>query len=101
MNNILWLVLGHYLLDYPLQTDYMANNKCKELYIMFVHSVIYGLGISFILNVVGEFIIYDAIILVMSHMMIDSIKCRLKNNNMGLYIDQSLHLLINIGLYLY
>jgi hypothetical protein len=27
IENILWVILGHYVLDYPLQSDFLATTK--------------------------------------------------------------------------
>lgn len=98
--NVLWLILGHYILDYPLQSDFLANTKGKYFYSLLAHSMIYGLGISFILNMMGHFSLWKAFVLVISHIVIDYAKSHAKNKDRALtsylYIDQILHIGINI-----
>ena len=38
---IIWIIMCHCLGDYSLQTEYLANNKGKNGYCMFVHCVTY------------------------------------------------------------
>lgn len=103
MENILWLVLGHFVCDYPLQGDFLAQTKGKYWYSLLVHSIIYGLGIALILKSLGVFAIWKAIVLVASHIIIDYKKATAKNKDLALktylYIDQALHLAINFILY--
>ena len=103
MENILWILLGHYVLDYPLQSDFLATTKGKYWYSLFVHSMIYGLGIALIFKFLGVFAIWKAIVLVISHICIDHLKSHAKNRDFALtrylYIDQILHMVINIMLY--
>lgn len=48
--NILWLLLGHYIFDYPLQGDFLAQTKGKYFYSLLAHSMIYGLGMALCLQ---------------------------------------------------
>lgn len=104
MENILWLLLGHYVLDYPLQGEFLAQTKGKYFYSLLAHSMIYGLGMALVLNLLGVFAIWKAILLVGSHIIIDYKKATAKNKDKALttylYIDQFLHIIINIILYL-
>ena len=103
MENILWLLLGHYVLDYPLQGEFLAQTKGKYWYSLLAHSMIYGLGMALVLNLLGVFATWKAIVLVASHILIDYKKATAKNKEKALtsylYIDQSLHLAINLALY--
>lgn len=100
---VLWILLAHYILDYPLQSDFLAQTKGKYFYSLFAHSMIYGLGIAFVFKLLGVFTIQKAVILVLSHMIIDYKKTTAKNKEKALttylYIDQLLHIIINILLY--
>ena len=104
MENILWLLLGHYILDYPLQGEFLAQTKGKYFYSLLAHSMIYGLGMALVLNLLGVFATWKAILLVGSHIIIDYKKATAKNKDKALttylYIDQFLHIIINIILYL-
>ena len=104
MTNILWVLLAHYIADYPLQGDFLAQTKGKYWYSLFVHSIIYGLTIALCFRLIGVFAIWKAILLVGSHIIIDYKKATAKNKDKALttylYIDQFLHIIINIILYL-
>ena len=104
MENILWLLLGHYILDYPLQGEFLAQTKGKYFYSLLAHSMIYGLGMALVLILLGVFATWKAILLVGSHIIIDYKKATAKNKDKALttylYIDQFLHIIINIRLYL-
>ena len=66
MENILWLLLGHYICDYPLQGEFLAQSKGKYWYSLLAHSIIYGLGLALVLKFLGVFAIWKAIVLVIS-----------------------------------
>ena len=104
MENILWILLAHYVLDYPLQGDFLAQTKGKYWYSLLAHSMIYGLGVSLVLKLLGVFVIWKAIALVASHLVIDYKKATARDTTKALttylYIDQALHLTINLILYL-
>ena len=103
--NIIVILFAHYLLDYPLQNDFLAKTKGKDWYSLFAHSMIYGLGMSICLYILGRFNISDAFILVGSHFFIDKIKSSAKNEKHKLttylYVDQTAHILINLLLLIY
>lgn len=100
MEKILWIILAHYIADYPLQGDFLAQTKGKYWYSLLAHSVIYGLTIALALKLLGLFAIWKAIALIISHMIIDYKKATAKNKEKALttylYIDQALHIAINI-----
>jgi len=104
MTNILWVLLAHYIADYPLQCDFLAQTKGKYWYSLLAHSIIYGLTIALCFKLIGVFTIWKAVILVVSHIIIDYKKATAKNKDKALttylYIDQFLHIVINIILYL-
>ena len=103
IKNLLWVVLAHYIADYPLQGDFLAQTKGKYFYSLLVHSIIYGLSISLCFELLGVFNVWKAIILIVNHICIDYIKAHAKDKNKAmtsyLYIDQALHLAINFILY--
>lgn len=103
MENILYIVLAHYICDYPLQGSFLAKTKDKYISSLWAHSVIYGLGMAMVFKLIGVFAIWKAFVLVMSHFLIDYKKGHAKNKSKSLttylYIDQALHLIINFILY--
>lgn len=100
MEKILWIILAHYIADYPLQGDFLAQTKGKYWYSLLAHSVIYGLTIALTLKLLGLFTIWKVIALIISHVVIDYKKATAKNKEKALttylYIDQALHIAINI-----
>ena len=97
MEPILYLILGHYLADFPLQGEFLANFKGKNNYILACHVLIYSLFIACILQFLGIFAIWKLILLVVSHTLIDYWKChwtKLNPLTTALYIDQFLHISI-------
>jgi hypothetical protein len=104
MESILWVLLAHYIADYPLQGDFLAQTKGKYWYSLLVHSIMYGLTIALCFKLMGVFAIWKAVVLVSSHIIIDYKKATAKNKDKALttylYIDQFLHIIINIMLLL-
>lgn len=101
ITQFMFLMFAHYLGDYPLQSDFLATTKGKSLYSLFVHCFIYSMTIATtIMLIKGEFEISVFMVVFLSHIIIDSLKARTKNKEKALttylYIDQSLHLVINI-----
>jgi hypothetical protein len=41
----IWLLMGHFLFDWLLQTQWMSMNKSKSLLALTVHSFIYAAGV--------------------------------------------------------
>ena len=101
--NILWLILAHYILDYPLQGDFLAQTKGKYWYSLFVHCIIYSLGMALVFKFIGVFAMWKVLVLLLSHILIDYKKATAKNNDLALttylYIDQCFHIAINLILY--
>lgn len=97
---ILWLLLAHYVLDYPLQGSFLAQTKGKHPYSLFAHSMIYGLGMAVVFKLLGLFAAWKVVVLVASHIIIDYKKATAKDEakalTIYLYIDQALHILLNI-----
>ncbi len=95
---LLFLYFINLLLDYPLQGEYLANNKGKSNYLLFVHSAIWGIGISLALIPLDLYIIWKPLMLIFGHMLIDAFKSKGWFRKMGLkektalYADQFLHL---------
>jgi hypothetical protein len=103
MENIYWVILSHYVADYPLQGDFLAQTKGTNWYSLMAHSIIYALTIALCFKLLGVFAIWKVFPLYVSHVVIDGIKANTKNKDKALttylYIDQALHLSIAILLY--
>ena len=104
IENILWVLLAHYIADYPLQGDFLAQTKGKYWYSLFAHSMIYSLTVSLCFKLLGIFVIWKFVVLYLSHYIIDYVKANAKNKEKALtsylYIDQGLHILIAVLLLL-
>lgn len=87
---ILWLlILGHYIVDYVFQTEYIAKNKGTEVYPMLAHVSSHAL---FVYMVTGSFVLGSAELV--AHLLIDTAKCAGKLN---IHQDQALHILCKIA----
>lgn len=93
MIEIFKLVICHIVGDYFLQTDYMATNKGKDWYLLFVHCVCYC--VPFL--VVYGFAWQIALIFIV-HIIVDSLKARYKKIN--LLTDQIIHYIVAFTLLL-
>lgn len=103
------------LLDYPLQSVFESSNKAKYNYVLFVHSAIWGLGITFaIMWIHGSIAIWKVPMLVIGHALMDGWKCRTftgpediqfplgicMTGKTAFYIDQIFHIIqIAVALY--
>lgn len=96
---LLALLTLNYILDYPLQGEFLAKFKTEKNYILFVHSMIWSGGLSLTLMHLNIFAWWKFAILLIGHILIDAWKCRgyykkLKISDWNsLYIDQGLHVL--------
>jgi hypothetical protein len=104
LNSLLVLIGAHYIADYPLQGEFLAQTKGKYWYSLLAHSVIYTFVIGICLYILGSYSIWKALFILSSHMIIDCKKAKARDKQKALttylYIDQGLHVGINILLYL-
>jgi hypothetical protein len=91
------LLLAHYLLDFPLQGDYLARTKASEPYSMIAHVMIYSLGIAtvyYLLGIVSEttcIIIFFGTAI--QHFIVDRWKASQKEpKKWHIWVDQVLHI---------
>lgn len=98
MINIIILATAHMFGDYVFQNDFLANNKGKYDFVMFVHSWIWSACIS-IGFVLCDYSINleDFLFLLASHYLIDKYKCNKKDKTkaltIDLWVDQILHMI--------
>lgn len=75
----IWLLMGHFIFDWLLQTHWMAMNKSKDQLPLFVHSLIYALGLygtaAAYLHYFPSFFIF--LVLFVSHVLLDDYKFHL------------------------
>ena len=93
-----YLLLAHYLADFPLQGDFLANFKSKNNYLLMCHVIIYSLTVGVFLDYLGLYVTWKLILLIISHTFIDYWKCHYASKETALttslYIDQALHLIV-------
>jgi len=70
------LYWANLLLDYPLQSNFEATNKGKSWYVLWVHSAIWGGGISLVLAATGHLTLWNIPFLVLGHFVVDGWKAR-------------------------
>jgi len=86
-------LLGHFLADFPLQGQYLAETKGKDNISMFAHCMIYAGVISLLVG----FQFWVFCVLFISHWLIDRYKC---NGWISLLLDQCFHIIIILIIFL-
>ena len=94
ITNIIKTIICHIVGDYLLQTDYMAREKGKDWYVLFVHCVCYCVPFIYVFG-----LDFKIIILFFTHMVIDTSKARYREISIG--ADQILHYQIALMLYMF
>jgi hypothetical protein len=74
--NFIWLVFAHYIGDFALQSDWLAQNKGKYWYVMFSHCMIWTACISAALYVFSSLSVWEVCFLVIGHVVSDTWKSR-------------------------
>jgi len=96
MSEFLYLLLGHYLADFPLQGDFLSGMKGKNNYLLLCHVLIYTLILGAILTFFGMFTTPKLWLLFVSHFTVDYWKCHYAPKDTALttslYIDQAIHI---------
>jgi len=96
---LLWFVIGHFIADFPFQSDWMGKYKATHWEIMVYHVLVYAAGVSLVVKIgTGDTLPIWAIgVLLLSHLAIDPLKVRYK---IGKYIwlDQLLHMVVILGI---
>lgn len=105
LQNFLIIVFLHYIADWGLQNDFMANNKGKYWEVMFAHCMVWSGAISLGLMYLHMFSVAKLVWLFGGHWAMDYFKINLlkplpqlhpeneKYNLTLLRIDQSFHIL--------
>ena len=99
------LLTAHLLGDFVLQNDFLAKNKGNNIFIMCIHCYLWSIAIFvgfIILNLnIG---LLTFLFLFITHFIIDQWKCSIEDKSKALtfdlYVDQSLHGLIIILVFL-
>lgn len=92
IQTLFFLIFLHYLGDFPLQGQFLAENKGKNDYLLFAHAFIWAGTISAGLLYFGLFATWKVLFLLIGHFVIDRGKARLQvSGQLELLIDQTLH----------
>jgi len=96
INILFWLLAGHFIGDFPFQTEWMFLNKGKSWEADFYHSAAYAFTILVIAKI-GGLVISPIIILVIlfSHFIIEPFKERWRIIPY-IWLDQILHIFVLI-----
>ena len=92
---LLWVIGAHFIGDYAMQSDWMAKNKGKSIYVMIAHCAIYTVVCAIPFEMFGACIPWVMGIIFITHFFSDYLKC---NNLYGLAIDQTIHILILVSM---
>jgi len=95
MDPFIWLIFAHFIGDWALQNEWMAQNKKIYFYVMLAHCMIWTACICVAAEYIG---VYDPIqipFLVLGHYMVDKWKCKESKglDSWHLYADQLWHIL--------
>ena len=92
IQTLFFLIFLHYLGDFPLQGQFLAENKGKNDYLLFAHAFIWAGTISAGLFYFGLLEVWKVLFLLSGHFIIDRWKVRLPvSGQRELLIDQGLH----------
>lgn len=100
MTPILLMILAHYIGDYALQTNYMAMNKGKDVYVLLSHIATWTFVIvltGMYLGIPANFLLIVFVLLI-PHFIMDYIKsrnlvwCREISEKQSLLVDQVFHI---------
>lgn len=95
--NLLWLFFAHFVGDYPLQADFLAQWKSKSYYVLLVHCFIWATAVYIACCFLGIAAPWKWWFLFVGHALMDNWKCRgyYKKWNISdinsFYIDQTWH----------
>lgn len=94
MDKLLWLLAGHFIGDFPFQSEWMVANKGTSWEINTYHALVYASTI-FVIAKIGniELSALAFFILFASHFIIDPLKARWKIIK-SIWIDQLLHFIV-------
>lgn len=100
MRLVVFLIMAHCVGDYLFQSTYLAVNKGKDKYLLFVHSVLYVFGIILTTHVFSiEISVLQILIIFIAHMVADHIKAsgvsvKALGDKKALIVDQAVHYLV-------
>ena len=92
---MIWLIFAHFIGDWALQSDWIAQNKGKYWSVMFAHCMIWTGCICLIMRWINlEVFPQHYVFLFSGHYLCDSWKCKYANKfpSWHLYVDQIFHI---------
>lgn len=94
MNQLLWLLAGHFIGDFAFQSEWMASQKGSSWELNAYHAATYTAAML-MASGIGGFYLSPAILALffVSHFLIDPLKARW-NIVKHIWLDQSLHFLV-------
>lgn len=100
MHPILYLIFVHFIADWALQSQWMAENKSKYDMVMFAHCLVWTGCICIAMHHLNMYADWKALFLFIGHFFIDAWKCWVykqiplcqQKNLKHLHIDQFLHI---------
>lgn len=98
IEKLLFLIFAHFIGDWGLQSEWMAENKRRSRLVLFAHCMIWTGCIVIMMDLVHIYgLCWKALFLSGWHMLIDGWKCQrdLRDKNelgWALYLDQVLHI---------
>jgi hypothetical protein len=90
------LLLAHLLYDFHWQGDFIAQNKSKYPFLLFIHALTWAMFLGVALYICKAFAIWKIAFLFITHFLIDNWKSKLPKTPEyfnAIYIDQGLHLI--------
>ena len=93
------MILAHLLYDFHWQGSFIADNKGKRIFLLFIHSLTWAMFVGLPMIIFREcsvLLVVNLLFLLVSHFFIDywkSHKPRTEDNFYLIYIDQALHFL--------
>lgn len=94
--NLIWLIFAHYIGDFALQSEWIAQNKSKYWYILFSHCMIWTAIMSATLQYFDLLAWWKLIFLFTGHWLADGIKGQFYKSSKDywmIYPDQLWHLI--------
>ncbi len=91
---MIWLVFAHFIGDWALQSDWVAQNKGKYPFVLLAHCMIWAACVCVALEYLGLFVLWHFGFLAIGHYFCDLWKCKTSTKfpDWRLYADQSFHL---------
>lgn len=105
---IIMVIMAHTTGDYLFQSDYLAANKGKDFYVLFVHCVLYTFGVFLVFTLFGiNLNSIQLCAILIAHIPLDYLKASGKSvewlggSTTALLYDQLIHYLVLLAVVFY